>query len=412
MRKNGRLCAVLLALCLVLCGCAAGVRPEAAASAAEAVGAAAEPAPTPPPAPEAAVGAVPKTTPVPSPAPTPPPAPEELLLQGMTTEEKVGQMFFVRCPETDGAEMVARYQPGGILLFGRDFDGLSRGQVTGAIEAYQSAAKIKLLVGADEEGGEVVRISDNPQLSDEPYWSMRDLYNAGGTELLCAAEAEKCRLLLSLGVNVNFAPVCDISDDPASFMYARSLGLSPADTAAAVGAVVGTYEAENVGTVLKHFPGYGNAADSHAGVVYDNRGLAAFEGGAFLPFEAGIDAGADCVLVTHNIVPCVDGEAPASLSAAWHAVLRDTLGFSGVIITDDLSMGGVTDYTDGESAAVAAVLAGNDMLCCTDFETQNPAVVRAVEDGTISEARIDESVLRILRWKLERGLIFAPAELE
>ena len=262
---------MLLALCLVLCGCAAGVRPEAAASAAEAVGAAAEPAPTPPPAPEAAVGAVPKTTPVPSPAPTPPPAPEELLLQGMTTEEKVGQMFFVRCPETDGAEMVARYQPGGILLFGRDFDGLSRGQVTGAIEAYQSAAKIKLLVGADEEGGEVVRISDNPQLSDEPYWSMRDLYNAGGTELLCAAEAEKCRLLLSLGVNVNFAPVCDISDDPASFMYARSLGLSPADTAAAVGAVVGTYEAENVGTVLKHFPGYGNAADSHAGVVYDNR---------------------------------------------------------------------------------------------------------------------------------------------
>ena len=410
MRKSGRLCAVLLALCLVLCGCAAGVRPEAAASAAEAVGAAAEPAPTPPPAPEAAVGAVPKTTPVPSPAPTPPPAPEELLLQGMTTEEKVGQMFFVRCPETDGAEMVARYQPGGILLFGRDFDGLSRGQVTGAIEAYQSAAKIKLLVGADEEGGEVVRISDNPQLSDEPYWSMRDLYNAGGTELLCAAEAEKCRLLLGLGINVNFAPVCDISDDPASFMYARSLGLSPADTAAAVGAVVGTYEAENVGTVLKHFPGYGNAADSHAGVVYDNRGLAAFEGGAFLPFEAGIDAGADCVLVTHNIVPCVDGEAPASLSAAWHAVLRDTLGFSGVIITDDLSMGGVTDYADGESAAVVAVLAGNDMLCCTDFETQIPAVVRAVEDGTISEARIDESVLRILRWKFERGIIAVQTE--
>lgn len=144
--------------------------------------------------------------------------------------------------------------------------------------------------------------------------------------------------------------------------------------------------------------------------MYDDRDLAAFEDGAFLPFKAGIDAGADCVLVTHNIVPCVDGEAPASLSAAWHAVLRDTLGFAGVIITDDLSMGGVTDYTDGASAAVAAVLAGNDMLCCTDFETQIPAILRAVEDGTISEARIDESVLRILRWKLERGIIAARTE--
>ena len=183
-----------------------------------------------------------------------------------------------------------------------------------------------------------------------------------------------------------------------------------AETAAAIGEVVAPYEAENVGPVLKHFPGYGNAADSHTGVVYDDRDLAAFEDGAFLPFKAGIDAGADCVLVTHNIVPCVDGEAPASLSAAWHAVLRDTLGFAGVIITDDLSMGGVTDYTDGASAAVAAVLAGNDMLCCTDFETQIPAVLRAVEDGTISEARIDESVLRILRWKLERGVIAAQTE--
>ena len=411
MKNGGRLGSVLLALCLLLCGCACGAaQREGAASAAEAVGRAARPAPTPAPAREVAVGSVPRTTPEPTPAPTPTPAPEALLLQSMTLEEKVGQLFFVRCPETDGAAMVAQYQPGGILLFGRDFEGLSREQAAETIAAYQREAKIGLLVGVDEEGGDVVRASDNPRLSEAPYRSMRALYAEGGTPLLCAAEAEKCRMLRGLGVNVNFAPVCDISDDPAAFMYARSLGLPPAETAAAIGEVVATYEAENVGTVLKHFPGYGNAADSHAGVVYDDRDLAAFEDGAFLPFKAGIDAGADCVLVTHNIVPCVDGEAPASLSAAWHAVLRDTLGFAGVIITDDLSMGGVTDYTDGASSAVAAVLAGNDMLCCTDFETQIPAVLRAVEDGTISEARIDESVLRILRWKLERGIITAQTE--
>ncbi len=224
MKNGGRLGAALLALCLLLCGCTCGAaQREGAASAAEAVGRAARPAPTPAPAREAAVGSVPRTTPEPTPAP----APEALLLQNMTLEEKVGQLFFVRCPETDGAAMVAQYQPGGILLFGRDFEGLSREQAAETIAAYQREAKIGLLVGADEEGGDVVRASDNPQLSEAPYRSMRALYAEGGTPLLCAVEAEKCRMLRGLGVNVNFAPVCDISDDPVAFMYARSLGLPP-----------------------------------------------------------------------------------------------------------------------------------------------------------------------------------------
>ena len=169
MKNGGRLGAALLALCLLLCGCACGAaQREGAASAAEAVGRAARPAPTPAPAREAAVGSVPRTTPEPTPAPTPTPAPEALLLQNMTLEEKVGQLFFVRCPETDGAAMVAQYQPGGILLFSRDFESLSREQAAETIAAYQREAKIGLFVGADEEGGDVVRASDNPQLSEAP----------------------------------------------------------------------------------------------------------------------------------------------------------------------------------------------------------------------------------------------------
>lgn len=403
MAKRGKLCAALLALGLVFSGCGTGsATPDGWSSA---IGQASPPAAPAAPSSAPAMPSLQKPSPTPSPTPKPTPSPEQRLLESMTLEEKVGQLFFVRCPEEDGAAMIAQYQPGGVLLFGRDFAGRTREAVVGMIADYRAQAKYGLLIGVDEEGGDVVRVSDQAALAEAPYPAPRALYAEGGVSLLCQTEAEKCRLLASLGINVNFAPVCDISDDPAAFMYSRSLGLSPAETAAVIDGMVRVCETENMGTVLKHFPGYGNAADSHAGIVYDDRAYTAFEGGAFLPFESGMRAGADCVLVAHNIVPCVDGERPASLSADWHDILRGTLGFSGVILTDDLSMGGVTDYANAEAAAVEAVLAGNDMLCCTDYKAQIPAVLRAVENGTIEESRIDESVLRILRWKLERGLL-------
>ena len=119
----------------------------------------------------------------------------------------------------------------------------------------------------------------------------------------------------------------------------------------------------------------------------------------------GIEGGAQLVLVSHNIVSCMDGERPASLSARVHEILREELGFSGVIVTDDLAMDGIRDFTDDSSAAVLAVQAGNDLICCTAFETQLPAVIAAVEAGTITEERIEESVLRILELKLSLGMM-------
>lgn len=113
----------------------------------------------------------------------------------------------------------------------------------------------------------------------------------------------------------------------------------------------------------------------------------------------GITAGADSVLVTHNIVECMDSEMPASLSKNVHDILRFELGFDGVVITDDLVMSAITDFTDGENAAVYAVLAGNDMLCCENYEEAIISVVNAVNDGIIDEAQIDASVKRILTWK-------------
>lgn len=329
----------------------------------------------------------------------------EKLLSSMTLEEKVGQLFFVRVPAEEAAQAVAQYHFGGYILFGRDFQDKTREQVRADLQSYQDSAKVPLLLGVDEEGGTVVRASANPDICDEPYWSPRRLYEAGGLDLVLSVERDKIRTLQGLGLNVNFAPVCDITQQEGAFLYDRSLGQDARTTAGYVGKVVSLYGEEGMGCVLKHFPGYGNNPDTHTGIAVDERPYEAFQREDFLPFEAGIQAGAGCVLVSHNIVTCRDGEAPASLSPEWHRVLREELGFTGCIITDDLVMDAIQEYCDASSAAVQAVQAGNDLLCCSDYETQYPAVLAAVESGELSEERIEESALRVLRWKEELGLL-------
>ena len=160
-----------------------------------------------------------------------------------------------------------------------------------------------------------------------------------------------------------------------------------------------------MGSVLKHFPGYGNNQDTHTGAAVDQRPYETFESSDFLPFQAGIQAGADAVLVSHNIVTSMDESLPASLSPAVHRVLRDTLGFDGVILTDDLAMEAAAQYAQDGSVAVLAVQAGNDMIVTTDFETQIPQVIAAVEEGTIPMEQIDQSEARVLSWKYDLGLL-------
>ncbi len=139
-------------------------------------------------------------------------------------------------------------------------------------------------------------------------------------------------------------------------------------------------------------------------MAYDKRSRDAFDGSDLLPFEAGIREGADAVMVSHNIVLCMDGDLPASLSPEVHRVLREELGFEGVVVTDDLSMGAIEQFTGGQNAAVQAVLAGNDLICCGDYRGAASAIVEAVRGGTLDEAQLDASVLRILRWKMALGL--------
>ena len=327
----------------------------------------------------------------------------QTLLDSMTLEEKVGQLFFVRCPTENAVEDISTYHLGGYLLFGRDFkDGdnwLTKEQFLEKIQSYQDAAKISLFIGSDEEGGTVTRASRNPNLFSETFKSPQKLNYIGGIEEILRDTDTRSRELRALGINVNFAPVCDVSTDPKDFIYDRTLGQDANMTADYVRLVVPAMTEGGTLPVLKHFPGYGNNVDTHTGIAVDLRPMETFENSDLLPFQAGIEAGAPFVLVSHNIVTCMDADLPASLSPAVHRVLREACGFEGIAITDDLAMDAVQAYAKNGAVAVMALQAGNDMIITTDYRTQIPAVIAAVQDGTLDESVIDNACLRVLRCK-------------
>ena len=160
-----------------------------------------------------------------------------------------------------------------------------------------------------------------------------------------------------------------------------------------------------VGSVLKHFPGYGDNADTHTGIAVDNRSLEELESRDLIPFSLAALAGCQAIMVSHNTVTALDADYPASLSPAVHQYMRQTMGFDGVIVTDDLAMGAIRKQYGAKESAVLAVLAGNDLLCTTDYVQQYPAVLEAVESGRIPMEQLNASVERILRWKQSLGLI-------
>lgn len=374
----------LLVLSLLLSGCAAS-----------------QPEPT-----EQVSTILPEEILTPTTCPTKPADPMQMLLDAMSTEEKVGQLFLARCPSEIAMEEITNYHLGGYLLFGQDFEEETPESLRQTLAAYQTASPIPLLIAVDEEGGTVCRVSKYPAFRASRFPSPRESYAAGGMEQVLSAETEKVRLLKDLGINVNMGPVCDISTGFGAFMYSRSLGQSPQETARFVTSTVMLMDNYRIGSVLKHFPGYGNTADTHIGIARDERTLEELKSCDLLPFAVGIQAGCDAVLVSHTIVSAFDDTLPASLSSAVHEYIREQMGFEGVIVTDDLVMQAITDSFGTGEAAVLAVLAGNDLLCSTEYSLQYEAVLAAVQSGQITMERLDASVMRILNWKKNLGLIF------
>lgn len=334
-----------------------------------------------------------------------PPDPIRKMLNNMSLEERVGQLFLARCEDSSALEHIQSYHLGGFVLFGKDFQNQTPDSMKEKLAAYQSAAEIPLLLAVDEEGGTVTRVSSNPNFRNQKFASPRQLFQTGGMERVLSEENEKCALLKSLGININLGPICDIATEPDAFLYSRSLGQDARVTSDFAANVVTLMDSYHLGSCLKHFPGYGNNADTHTGIALDNRSLKELEEKDLLPFWAGIQAGADAILVSHTIVACLDETTPASLSPAVHEYLRKKGPFEGVILTDDLVMEAITQQYGAGEAAVLAVLAGNDLLCSTEYTVQYEAVLQAVLEGRIDMDTLNQAVTHVLQWKIDLGLL-------
>lgn len=319
------------------------------------------------------------------------------ILGKMTMQQKIGQLFMVVCPDEDAETMAKEYGFGGYILDEEWFAEKSKEKVESEIKVYQEKAEIPMFIGVHEEGGEVVPVSGNPNLRALAFLSPSELYITGGLNLVQSDAAEKSVLLKELGINMNFAPICDVCTEADAYMYDRAVAKDENVTFRYVDKVVSEMGRHEMIAVLNSFPGYGNMK-SPTGT--DDRSFQQLQSVDFLPIKSGISAGAPMVMVGHNTVTAIDDRNPASLSKSVHKMLRRDLGFEGVIITENLSALGADS-----SYAVSAIKAGNDMIYVHDPEPYIKAVSDAVRSGEISQERINESVLNVLKLKIVYGLL-------
>jgi len=322
-------------------------------------------------------------------------------LQELTLDEKIGQLLLVRYPDSNQIEDLKKYKFSGYLFFEKDFKNKTEDEVKNMISSLQNVSNIPLLTAVDEEGGKVVRVSSNPNLAREKFNASSELYTLGGLPAIREDTINKSKLLRELGLNLNLAPVIDVSTNSNDYIYERTLKQNTSVTSNYARTVIEASKGTGVSYTLKHFPGYGNNMDTHLGASIDNRTLQDIKTNDLPPFEAGIEVGSEAVLVSHNTVTSIDSYNPASLSADVHNLLRSELRFTGIIITDDLSMGAVSNVNN---AVVEAILAGNDLIITTDYENDVNSIKTALNNEEISTEQIDELVFRILSWKYYKGM--------
>ena len=364
-------------------------------------------------------------TPKPEPEPSAPTEEElpaaraEKILSEMSLEEKVWQMMIVYpeaiinvYPVTDAGNTTRQALedcPVGGFLYDRK-NLLSRSQVAEMLANVQTFSKIPLILTCDEEGGRVNRLMS--AVGTTWIGPMLDYKDEGPGTAFSNAETI-ARDLLSCGFNTDLAPVADVWSNPQNTVIGdRAYSDDFQQAAQLVAAAVEGFHAGGSACTLKHFPGHGNtSADSHYGAVYVERTLEELRTGELLPFQAGIDAGADAVMIGHLIVSDIDNEpAPFSYKIVT-GLLREEMGFDGVVMTDGLQMQAMTDHYSSAEIAVKAVKAGVDILLCPlDVKAAVRAVTDAVDSGEITEQRLDESVRRILTMKLKNGMFAVQPE--
>ena len=393
--KTGALCLMLIfGLVLSACGEAGGVT---------------VPSPTTEPAPTA----TPEPTPEPTPTPDPVQTQAEALLADMSLHEKVCQLFVVR-PEVltglspvtvagEATQQALESYPVGGLIYSVD-NLVTQEQTREMIENTQSYSKIPLIISADEEGGNVGRLMY--KLGTTWVHSMYS-YKDEGPETAYQNALTIGTDMVSCLFNTDYAPVADVWTNPANTVIGdRAYSDDFEQAAELVASAVQGFTDAGVVCCVKHFPGHGDtAADTHEGAAVVDKSLDELRAGELLPFISGIEAGADMVMIGHITVTALD-DVPSTISeAVITGLLREELGWDGVVITDSLDMGALAGYDNGE-VCVRFIEAGGDILLgVPDLAAAVSAVEAAVNEGRLTEQRIDESVLRVLSLKIEHSII-------
>lgn len=371
----------------------------------------------------------PTTNPVVTPEPTAEIMEEDLLqqrvnqkLSEITLEEKVAQLFFITPDALSGVDGIStvketmktcfsEYPVGGLVFFDKNI--ISPEQIIGMTGSLKEISMERLgvipFLGVDEEGGTVLRIADNSAFPVSDVGNMAAIGATGDAKNAYQAGAAIGSYLSEYGFNLDFAPVADVLVNPENAVAKnRSFGGDAVLNGEMVKRAAEGIMSQNVSAVLKHFPGHGaTEEDSHEGAATSYRTLEELRSTEFIPFTAGIEAGAEFVLAGHISMPNVTGDnVPATLSyQLLTGILRQELGFDGIIITDAMNMGAITQYYSSGEAAVTAIQAGVDMVLMPyDFKSAYQAVLEAAQSGTISQERIDESVGRILKVKYKKQM--------
>lgn len=331
-------------------------------------------------------------------------------IEVMPLEDKVAGLFIVT-PEAitgvtaavkagDGTrQALAEYAVGGIVYFGKNMQ--SEEQLEEMISNTQLYTKYPLFIAVDEEGGTVSRVA-SAGIADKVA-SAKEISETGDPGNAYQAGNVIGAYLSNLGFNLDFAPVADLANIENSIMNNRSYGSNPEVVSDFVTSMMQGLKESKVTACLKHFPGVGSSTqDTHDGIAVTNRSKEDFQANEFTVFRAGIEAGADMIMVGHISAPALTGDnTPCSLSeSVVTGMLREELDYKGVIITDALNMAAIKEYYSSDQAAILALRAGCDMILMPEnFEEAYNGVLQAVQDGTISEERINDSLRRIYRIK-------------
>lgn len=328
-------------------------------------------------------------------------------LASMSKEQKIGQMILGVCSDTSTASTdMNRYSLAGMLFTSTNFDYMTPDEVKTLVGTIKSDVNTAPIIAAQEEGGYNNTLSGHDAFAEYVFDSPRNLYDAGGLSAVEKVEDQKIDLLALMGFNLNLAPVVDLPNEMDQIMYSRSLCGDAEITGQYAAYVARTGQAKGVSVALKHYPGYGTIPDSYDAVVTDDRDSATIKNVDSIPFKAGIEAGAHCVMMANFISQNIDPLNPASLSPEMHRMLREDLGFTGLVIAGVLDDG--TDYsayTDGKTADVAAILAGNDLIIVNDYAAAFSNLLAAVNDGTISEDTLNDVCTRVLAYKYTAGIL-------